>query len=77
MSDQFWIMLTLVGYMITLVLIGVWAQRRTQDQEDYFLGGRQLGPWVAGLSASASSSSAWALLGVSGTAYAVGMEAFW
>ncbi len=77
MSNSFWIMTTLVGYMITLVLIGVWAQRRTQDQEDYFLGGRQLGPWVAGLSASASSSSAWSLLGVSGTAYAVGMEAFW
>jgi sodium/proline symporter len=70
-------MTTLICYMLVLVLIGVWAQRRTSDQEDYFLGGRQLGPWVAGLSASASSSSAWSLLGVSGTAYAVGMEAFW
>jgi len=70
-------MTTLIGYMLVLVLIGVWAQQRTSDQEDYFLGGRQLGPWVAGLSASASSSSAWSLLGVSGTAYAVGIEAFW
>ena len=77
MADSFWIMITLIAYMIVLVLIGVWAQKRTTDQGDYFLGGRQLGPWVASLSASASSSSAWSLLGVSGTAYAVGMEAFW
>ena len=77
MTDSFWIMITLIAYMIVLVLIGVWAQKRTTDQGDYFLGGRQLGPWVASLSASASSSSAWSLLGVSGTAYAVGMEAFW
>jgi len=77
MENSTWIMITLIGYMITLVLIGVWAQRRTKDQEDYFLGGRQLGPWVAGLSASASSSSAWSLLGVSGAAYATGLQAFW
>jgi sodium/proline symporter len=77
MTSSVWIMVTLIGYMLVLVLIGVWAERRTTDQEDYFLGGRQLGPWVAGLSASASSSSAWSLLGVSGAAYAVGMEAFW
>jgi len=77
MESSAWIMVTLVVYMITLILIGVWAQRRTTDQEDYFLGGRQLGPWVAGLSASASSSSAWSLLGVSGAAYATGMQAFW
>ncbi len=77
MTNSVWIVTTLVGYMVVLVLIGIWAQRRTADQEDYFLGGRQLGPWVAGLSASASSSSAWSLLGVSGTAYALGLEAFW
>src|SRR5690606_29828649 len=41
------------------------------------LGGRQMGPWVAALSASASSSSAWSLLGVSGAAYAWGLSALW
>ena len=42
-----------------------------------FRSGRKLGPWVAALSASASSSSAWTLLGVSGAAYLWGFPAFW
>ena len=36
-----------------------------------------LGPFVAALSASASSSSAWSLLGVSGAAYVWGLSAVW
>ncbi|MHC5012831.1 MAG: sodium/proline symporter, partial [Planctomycetota bacterium] len=40
-------------------------------------GGRRLGPFVAAVSASASSSSAWTLLGVSGAAYAWGLSALW
>ena len=42
-----------------------------------FLGGRKLGPWVSAISASASSSSAWTLLGVSGAAYLWGLPAIW
>ncbi len=71
------ILLTLVLYKITLVAIGLWAQRRTRDNADFFLGGRRLGPLVAAISASASSSSAWTLLGVSGFAYAFGISALW
>ncbi|MGH9457587.1 MAG: sodium/proline symporter [Thermoanaerobaculia bacterium] len=71
------ILLTLVVYNGALIGIGVWASRRTRDDSDFFLGGRQLGAWVAALSASASSSSAWTLLGVSGAAYAWGISALW
>jgi sodium/proline symporter len=71
------ILVTLVTYKVVLVLIGVWASRRTRDDSDFFLGGRRLGAWVAALSASASSSSAWTLLGVSGAAYAWGLSALW
>jgi sodium/proline symporter len=71
------ILITLVTYKIALVVIGLWASRRTHDDADFFLGGRKLGPWVAALSASASSSSAWTLLGVSGAAYAWGLSALW
>lgn len=68
---------TLIVYLLVLLGIGLWAQRRTDDSADFHLAGRQLGPWVAALSASTSSSSAWSLLGVSGAAYAWGLQAAW
>jgi sodium/proline symporter len=71
------ILMTLVAYNALVVAMGVWAARRTHDESDFFLGGRRLGAWVAGISASASSSSAWTLLGVSGAAYAWGLSALW
>lgn len=77
MSETTAIVITLVAYKVALLIIGVLAQRKTTSADDFFLGGRSLGPWVAGLSASASSSSAWSLLGVSGFAYAHGLSAVW
>ena len=69
--------ITLILYLIALLGIGVWAQRRVGDSEDFHLAGRRMGPVVAALSASASSSSAWTLLGMSGAAYAWGLQAIW
>ncbi|HUP45096.1 MAG TPA: sodium/proline symporter [Thermoanaerobaculia bacterium] len=77
MSRTHAILVTLITYKIALIAIGIWASRRTHDDSDFFLGGRRLGGWVAALSASASSSSAWTLLGVSGAAYAWGLSALW
>jgi len=68
---------TLILYQLILLSIGWWASRRTSDNEDFYLGGRKLGAFVAALSASASSSSAWSLLGVSGAAFAWGLPAIW
>jgi sodium/proline symporter len=71
------ILWTLIAYKLTMIGIGLVANRLSRDEKDYFLGGRRLGPWVAGLSASASSSSVWTLLGVSGYAYGYGLAALW
>jgi len=68
---------TLVVYQLMLVGIGLWAQRRTRDTEDFFLGGRRLGPLVAAISYASSASSAWTLLGVSGMAFLVGLPVIW
>ncbi|MEQ8858020.1 MAG: hypothetical protein RIC56_05185 [Pseudomonadales bacterium] len=68
---------TLAVYLIALLTIGLWAQRRVGDRGDFQLAGRNLGPVVASLSASASSSSVWTLLGVSGAAYLWGLKAVW
>jgi sodium/proline symporter len=71
------ILYTLVAYKLVLVGIGLWATRRTRDTGDFFLGGRRLGGLVAAISASASSSSAWTLVAVSGMAYLWGWPALW
>ncbi len=71
------VLITLVLYKAMLLGVGYWASRRVKDEADYFLGGRQLGPFVAALSYSASSSSAWSLLGMSGAAYALGVSSIW
>lgn len=68
---------TLVLYLLALLGIGIWARQRVGDTQDFHLAGRRLGPVVASLSASASSSSVWTLLGMSGAAYAWGIQAVW
>jgi sodium/proline symporter len=76
-SQETAILITLIVYKIVLLGIGFLASGKTKDGTDFFLGGRTMGATVAALSASASSSSAWTLLGVSGAAYAGGLSAAW
>ena len=71
------LVVTLVVYKVVLLGIGAWAARRNHDGADFYLAGRGLGAWVAAISAAASSSSAWTLLGVSGAAYVYGLGAIW
>jgi sodium/proline symporter len=77
MGDTAALIITLVVYKVLLLGIGFWASRRSTTDADFYLGGRGLGPWVAALSAAASSSSAWTLLGVSGVAFVQGVSAIW
>lgn len=69
--------ITLVIYKLLLIGIGFWASSRNKNEEDFFLGGRGLGPVVAAISYSASASSAWTLLGLSGAAYVMGLSVLW
>ena len=66
------ITITLIFYQLLLILIGLFASRKIKNNTDFLLGGRQLGPWVAGLSYAASTSSAWILLGFSGFVFIYG-----
>jgi len=71
------IVVTLLTYKLLLIAIGLWASRRTQSDTGFFLGDRQLGPWVAAISYSASACSAWTLLGLSGAAFVLGISVLW
>ncbi|MCM2681103.1 sodium/proline symporter PutP [Echinimonas agarilytica] len=68
---------TFAAYLVIMFAIGLWAFRQTHGVSDYFLGGRNLGPLPAALSAGASDMSGWLLLGLPGYAYLAGFEAIW
>ena len=73
------ILIAMVIYMAAVILIGlVYARRANKSSEEYFLGGRSLGPWVTAMSAEASDMSGWLLMGLPGVAYWCGLaDAFW
>ena len=73
------ILIAMIIYMAIVIGIGlVFAKRANQSSEDYFLGGRTLGPWVTAMSAEASDMSGWLLMGLPGLAYWCGLaDAAW
>ena len=79
MGDSLQIMVVMIAYMLVVIGIGVaFARRANQSSEDYFLGGRTLGPWVTAMSAEASDMSGWLLMGLPGVAYWCGIsDAAW
>jgi sodium/proline symporter len=73
------ILIAMVIYMAVVIGIGVlYAKRANKNSEEYFLGGRSLGPWVTAMSAEASDMSGWLLMGLPGVAYWCGLaDAAW
>ncbi|NQT24944.1 sodium/proline symporter PutP [candidate division KSB1 bacterium] len=76
-QDTWYIAIPFIGYILFMLGIGVYQYRRTKNIDDYILGSRGLGRWVASLSAQASDMSGWLLLGLPGYAYLAGLEAGW
>lgn len=68
-----------IVYLIFMLGIGLWffVQNKTQTEKSYFLGDRKMGPWVAALSAGASDMSAWVLMGLPTSIYALGLGQIW
>ncbi|MBQ7329253.1 MAG: sodium/proline symporter PutP [Oscillospiraceae bacterium] len=73
------VLIAMIVYMSAVILIGVLcAKRANKNSEEYFLGGRSLGPWVTAMSAEASDMSGWLLMGLPGVAYWCGVsDAAW
>ena len=78
-SEKIQILIAMSGYMLIVIGIGIFFAKRAQTNSDnYFLGGRSLGPWVAAMSAEASDMSGWLLMGLPGVAYWCGLaDAAW
>ncbi len=78
-ADTIQILCTMIFYMAIVIAIGLYyAKRANKNSENYFLGGRSLGPWVTAMSAEASDMSGWLLMGLPGVAYWCGLaDAAW
>lgn len=67
-----------VIYLGFMIYIGLKNAGKNNNSADFFLGGRKSGPWITALSAEASDSSAWLLMGLPGLCYLGGIkETFW
>ena len=68
-----------VAYLVFLCAVGVYFFYRDRNggEKTYFLGGRKMGAWVAALSAGASDMSAWVLMGLPTSVYALGLGQLW
>lgn len=76
-SQIVWVLVAFVAYMAMMIVIGALYMKKTASSEDYFLGGRGLGGFVAALSAQASDMSGWLLMGLPGAVYAFGTGQAW
>lgn len=68
-----------IVYLASLLGVGAWFFFKDKNcgEKGYFLGGRQMGPWVTALSAGASDMSAWVLMGLPTSVYALGLGQMW
>ena len=58
----------MIVYLVGMVVIGVVCSKRNKSTDDFYLGGRKLGPLVTAMSAEASDMSSYLLMGLPGLA---------
>ena len=61
-------------YFVAIVGFGIWIGRDTAHISDFFLAGREMKWWAAGLSVMATQISAITFVGTTGQAYTDGMR---
>ena len=73
------ILFSFVAYLAVMIYIGYYyGRQKTSNSAEFYLGGRQLGPLVAAMSAEASDMSSWLLMGIPGLAFITGLaDPFW
>lgn len=78
MTSSVVIMIAIICYLILMLTIGVQCSKANNTVDDFYLGGRKLGPIVTAMSAEASDMSSWLLMGLPGVAYLSGTcDAAW
>jgi sodium/proline symporter len=73
MTSQICIIIAILVYLCGMICIGILYSRRNTQADDFYLGGRKLGPLVTAMSAEASDMSSYLLMGLPGLAYISGI----
>ena len=79
-SAQIGILASIIIYLAGMLYVGFYFSKKGSgaSTDDFYLGGRKLGPLVTAMSAEASDMSSWLLMGLPGVAYLTGIaDAGW
>lgn len=61
------------GYVLVMILVGLWAARRTRDSRDFFIAGQRLGLLVTGMATMSAAFSGFVFIGGPGLTYRMGL----
>ena len=77
-SGMLLILGAIVAYLLLMLGVGIYYSKKNSTVDDFYLGGRKLGPLVTAMSAEASDMSGWLLIGLPAVALMSGLpEASW
>ena len=62
--SQIIIMAAILIYLAAMLGVGFYCSKQNNSVDDFYLGGRKLGPFVTAMSAEASDMSSWLLMGL-------------
>jgi sodium/proline symporter len=70
-------LIVFVLYLVILMSITAYTARMSKSSSDFISGGRKIGGVSLALSERATGESAWLILGLTGEAYLIGIQAIW
>ena len=78
MGHSIAVWVTFVVYLVVLLWIGIWGDRKFgRSYQGFIAAGKGLGAWTSAISAATSGESAWVMLGLSGLGYSKGLAGYW
>ncbi|GAB2625938.1 sodium:solute symporter family protein [Belliella aquatica] len=66
-----------VGYMLIMLGVGYYFMRKNKNQDDYYVGGRDIGSWHIGLSVVATDVGGGFSVGLGGLGFVMGLSGSW
>ena len=74
-TATFWIFTA--GYVVITLVLAYWGWKKTKSSEDFLLAGKNVSPWIIGLSYGSTFISTSAIVGFGGVAAQLGMGLMW